>query len=341
MTIRHRRWLIFLAVGIVLPGFVLPASAGGAGLDELLRFGTEMARAGNWREAKFRWEQALRQEPADPRILNNLAIAEEALGTPDRARELFGKALAAASSDSRIRDNATRSSLFWGGASGREGAPPPRAAPPVEGRKRRGRDVVELAVALPLPPRLKLDGVKTLLVASFLVNDSDLIDVNRELVRFLRAEFRKHTAFDVQDVTPPPAVPEQTLEDMAKNAAFFRWLGREHRSDVIVTGAMRYTRRDASGFEDVDVVSETTGQRTRQTSFVEQEEFTFELDVLYFRGSDGTLLFRDRLRRQSFFRGTANDPISAFYQLGDSIAGDVLSVVAPQTRTDMRLLFKE
>ena len=72
---------------------------------------------------------------------------------------------------------------------------------------------------------------------------------------------------------------------MAKNAEFFRWLGHEHGSDVIVTGAMHYTKRDASGFEDVDIVSESTGQKVRQTRFVEQEEFTFELDVLYFRGA--------------------------------------------------------
>jgi len=230
--------------------------------------------------------------------------------------------------------------LFWGRSFDAEGSSVPQAAAPVEWRKKRGRDVVEIPVSLPLPPRLKLDGVKTLLVASFLVNDSDLIDVNRELVRFLRAEFRKNTSFTIQNIMPPPAVPEQTLDDMAKNVEFFKWLAHEHGSDVIVTGAMRYTKRDASGFEEVDIVSETTGQKIRQTRFVEQEEFTFELDVLYFRGADGTLLFRDRMRRQAVFRGTANDPISAFYELGNSIAGDVLSVVASRTRTDQRLLFK-
>jgi hypothetical protein len=321
-------------------GFVLPAVAGDADVNELLRFGTEMARGGNWREAKFRWEQALRQDPADPRLLNNLAIAEEALGAPDRAREFFKRALAAAPKDSRIHDNAARSSLFWGRSSDEDGTALPPAAGSVEWRKKRGRDVVELPVALPVPPRLKLDGVKTILVASFLVNDSDLIDINREVVRFLRSEFRKHTAFEIQNITPPPAVPEQTLDEMAKNVEFFRSLGHEHGSDVIVTGAMRYMRRDASGFEDVDIVSETTGQKVRQTRFVEQQEFTFELNVLYFRGEDGSLLFRDRLQRQAVFRGTANDPISAFYELGNSIAGDVLSVVASRTRMDQRLLFK-
>lgn len=320
-------------------GIQLAAGADNSRVDELLRFGTEMARGGNWREAKFRWEQALRDDPGDPRLLNNLAVAEEALGVPERAHELFNRALAAASKDSRIHDNAMRSSVFWGRQSDGGGVSPPPAAPTLW-HKKKGRDVVELPVTLPLPPRLKLDDVKTVLVASFLVNDSDLVDVNRELVRFLRGEFRKHTAFEIQNVMPPPAVPEQTLDDMAANAPFFRWLGHEHGSDVVVTGAMRYTKRDASGFEDVDIVSDSTGQKIRQTRFVEQEEFTFELDVLYFRGADGSLLFRDRLRRQAVFRGSANDPISAFYELGNSIAGDVLSVIAPRTRTDQRLLFK-
>jgi hypothetical protein len=320
-------------------GSHLAAVAGNERVAELLRFGTEMARGGNWREAKFRWEQALRDDPADPRLLNNLAVAEEALGAPDRARELFSRALAAASTDSRIHDNATRSSLFWGRQAGGDGGPPTPAASTLW-RKKRGRDVVEIPVELPLPPRLKLDDVKTVLVASFLVNDSELVDVNRELVRFLRSEFRKHTAFEIQNIMPPPAVPEQTLDDMAVNAPFFKWLGHEHGSDVVVTGAMRYSKRDASGFEDVDIVSDVTGQKVRQTRFIEQEEFTFELEVLYFRGSDGSLLFRDRLRRQAVFRGSANDPISAFYELGNSIAGDVLSVIASRTRTDQRLLFK-
>jgi hypothetical protein len=46
------------------------------------------------------------------------------------------------------------------------------------------------------------------------------------------------------------------------------------------------------------------------------------------------------MRRQAYFRGSANDPISAFYELGNSIASDVIAVIAARTRTDQRLLFK-
>jgi hypothetical protein len=341
MTIRHRRWRL-LTAALVIAWLTTAAPAGKDNVDELLRFGTDMARDGNWREAKFRWEQALKIAPSDPRLLNNLAIAEEALGDPAQAKARFEQAIAAGPRDGRIHDNAVRSSIFWGKAAGADKLAPSALPRSAEGEpvKKKGRDVVEVTVSLPLPPRLKLDGIKTILVASFRVNDSVLVDVNRELVRYLRSEFRKHSAFEIQPVNPPPAIPEQTLDEMARNAAFFRWLGRENGSDLIVTGAMRYTRRDASGFQDTDIVSETTGQRVRRQAFVEQEEFTFELDVLYFQGATGDLLFRDRLRRQAIFRGSANDPISAFYELGSSIAGDVISAVATRTRTDPRLLFK-
>lgn len=306
-------------------------------ISELIKFGTRMARQGNWREARYRWEQALKLDAADARLLNNLAVANEMLGAIPEAADLYRRAIERAPDDSRISSNALRSSIFWGSAGNDAPRPVAAAAGPP---KKKGRDMVEVPVALPLPPRLKLENVKTLLVASFLVNDSELIDVNREMVRFLRSEFRKHTAFEVLEVNPPPAVPEQTLDAMAANAAFWTHLSREHGADVIISGAMRYTRRDASGFEDVDIVNEATGQKIKQTAFVEREEFTFDLDVIFMNGADGALLFRDKLRRQAFFRGSANDPISAFYQLGDSISGDVLSVIAPRTRTDVRLLFK-
>ncbi|HJQ99844.1 MAG TPA: tetratricopeptide repeat protein, partial [Candidatus Polarisedimenticolaceae bacterium] len=298
---------------VAIAALLSPARSAGADTDEMLSFGTRMAREGNWREARYRWEQALKQDANNARLLNNLAVAHEVLGSVPEARDLYRRAHAAAPDDGRIVDNATRAQIFWGRAEGEKDL---AAVPASGGSRKKGRDMVEVPVSLPLPPRLKLDNVKTLLVASFLVNDSELIDVNREMVRFLRSEFRKHTAFEVLDVNPPPAVPEQTLEEMAANAAFWTHLAREHGADVIISGAMTYTRRDASGFEDVDIVNEATGQKIKQTAFVEREEFTFDLDVLYMNGADGALLFRDKLRRQAFFRGSANDPISAFYQLG-------------------------
>ena len=58
-------------------------------------------------------------------------------------------------------------------------------------------------------------------------------------------------------------------------------------------------------------------------------------------GETGELLFRDRLQRSALFRGTQNDPITAFFDLSDSIAADVLAILKSRTREDIRFLFKK
>jgi Tfp pilus assembly protein PilF len=95
----------------VFAGLLLSVSAGGparaakpptparadreaaAKLAKDLAFASEMARKGLWREALFRWERVLAQRPDDPRLLNNVAVAREALGDREGARQAYERAL--------------------------------------------------------------------------------------------------------------------------------------------------------------------------------------------------------------------------------------------------------
>lgn len=333
---------------LLLAALAAASPAVGAGADEdrraeWLRFAAEMAGNGDWREARYRWERMLVSDPDDPKVLNNLAVAHEVLGDPERAAELYEKSLAQSGNDSRIRENADRAFSFRRAASAEAG--PGRGADrtdtpsPKVSRKGRG-SAVSLPVKLPLPARLSVPENGSLLVASFLGRESDLFDTGRELVRFLRTEFRKKTTLRVLDVTPPPAVPEQPLEDFVANAEFWKHLGRTHDADLVVSGVVEFSRRDASGFGEVDMVSPVTGQKVRRTQFVEQEEFAFDVDVMFFDGRTGALLFRDRLRRTALFRGSSNDPLTAFYELAENFAADVLAVVSPRTREETRFIFR-
>ena len=66
--------------------------AGSASEDEL-GFGIAVARRGLWREARFRFERAVRLDPSSAQALNDLAIALEQQGEFDKARETYDKAL--------------------------------------------------------------------------------------------------------------------------------------------------------------------------------------------------------------------------------------------------------
>lgn len=317
----------------------LPALAGGE--KKALLFAAEMARDGNWREAAFRWERALAQDPDNPLIHNNLAVAMEVLGEQHKAGEYYARALELSPGDPAIMENTRHYRRFWNGGN----APGGHAAtnPPSQrsGKNQIGKKkTFRVEARLPVPPRIDIAGYDSLLVASFLTTDSDLMDTSRELARYLRNEFRKKSSLDVRIVTPPPPIPEQRLEDLIANDEFWKHLGRTHDADIIVSGQVLYDRKDVSGFQDVDVVSPVTGHKVRQTRFVEQEEFEYAMTILFFDGRTGELLFQDQLKRSIFFRGLNNDPITAFYELTETLASDILSVVNPRRRTVSRIIFK-
>ncbi len=312
------------------------------GAKEAMIFAADMAERGNWREASFRWKRLIEQGGPDAKLLNNMAVAAEATGDIEQAGEYYGQAFELAGGDPEIRENYRRYNRLRELLAQRDSddgsefeTPIPSNANKIKGKS------VRISVPIPIPPRLDLEGFETLLVASFLTEQSTLIDVDREIARFLRGEFRQRTRLEVLDVVPPPAIPEQQLEDLIKNQEFWKHLGREYDADLIVSGVVDYGREEVSGFEDVDVVNPNTGQKVRETRFVEQEEFSYVLDMLFMDGSTGSLLFRDRLRRAVRYRGLMNDPIHAFYELGESLSDDIVSVVATRMRVESRAIFKK
>lgn len=329
---------IALVLALLFPGFVAAQKT-----KEMLRFAAKMAESGNWREARYRWEHIVRQMPDDSRVLNNLAVASEAMGDFDAARDYYDRSLRASQVDARIVDNHRRFLRAMEMARPQDSEEPGdpgkmMSVSDASARKTKGK-MFRVQVGIPVPPRLEIEGNEALLVASFVSEDTSLLDVNRELVRFLRGEFRQTTSLDVLDVVPPPAIPEQSIDDLLANSEFWKYLSREYGADLIVSGVISYDREDTSGFEDVDMRNSVTGQRYRQGVFVEREDFEYSLDVFFMDGATGTLLFRDRMQRRVRFRGSANDPITAFYELSESIVGDVLAVVTHRVRYGTRVIF--
>jgi len=107
---------------VVFAGLVLTVSAAGtaraakppspakadreiaARIAKDLEFASEMVRQGLWREALFRWERVLAQRPDDPHLLNNVAVAREALGDREGARQAYERALAR-TTERQVEDN--------------------------------------------------------------------------------------------------------------------------------------------------------------------------------------------------------------------------------------------
>lgn len=109
-TWRRGAWV----VALLLAALLLPAALAAAdSAERQLSFGADMARRGLWKEALFRFQQADRLDPDNPQILNNIAVAYEALGLFDRALETYQKALRLGRQDDKLRANYAKFLEFY------------------------------------------------------------------------------------------------------------------------------------------------------------------------------------------------------------------------------------
>jgi Flp pilus assembly protein TadD len=102
---------------LALAALTLAAGCGGYSKPESaeaqLSFGSAVAKKGLWREAAFRFQQAVAKEPNNARARNNLAVALEASGDYSRALAEYKKALELDPGDNYIRRNYARFAEFY------------------------------------------------------------------------------------------------------------------------------------------------------------------------------------------------------------------------------------
>lgn len=141
-VVSNRRWRGGFALALIISLASAPvavAAKGDSEAREQLKFGVEMARRGLWNEALFRFEQVRKLQPDDPKALNNLAVAYEAVGRFDDAEATYREALKVAPSNRDIKKNVTRFREFLQSFRARKSTPEgpvPAAVPekPKEGR---------------------------------------------------------------------------------------------------------------------------------------------------------------------------------------------------------------
>ena len=78
-----------------------------------MKWGFKVARQGYWQEALMRFEHANELTPNQPRILNNIAVAQEANGLYEMALLTYQEGLAIDPSNSALRRNYARFQEFY------------------------------------------------------------------------------------------------------------------------------------------------------------------------------------------------------------------------------------
>ncbi len=78
-----------------------------------MEWGYKAARRGYWQEALMRFEHANELTPDQPRILNNIAVAQEALGLFEQALLTYQTGLTLAPGNGSLQRNYARFQEFY------------------------------------------------------------------------------------------------------------------------------------------------------------------------------------------------------------------------------------
>ena len=199
---------------------------------------------------------------------------------------------------------------------------------------------VPVTIRLPLAARMDVSDVRTILIAKYVEGDHPDLDLSDEMVTLLRRMLEKGTNFRILEVEPPN-LPEQTVESLIRNKEFWKTIARRYGADLILSGEVLFGTEDRSGFVSEDYVSPVTGQRIHRTRFTEQEAFDLALRVFFFTGETGELAYQDIFNEGALQEGDGVDHLSMFYALMSRLEPEILGILKPRRRQEVRYLFTD
>jgi len=240
----------------------------------------------------------------------------------------------------------------------------------------------EIPIETPIQPKMDVSAFSRVLVAGFIGGGTDDVDANLETVRLLRSQLRTKSTLRVIDaevlplaemardqakngvespsVSPAgddqaPASPDQSVQiknekDLEKyqgifaDAAFWKKIGEEYQSPLIVTGTVLFTPIQTSGFVPRQVEAyDAMGRRsvTQVRVFMERKGFNLQPQFIFIDGRTGSQLYAEKLQEQRLYPAQQNTPaLSSYFELMDQLIPSFLNALSTQKIRGTRVLLK-
>jgi hypothetical protein len=128
------------------------------------------------------------------------------------------------------------------------------------------------------------------------------------------------------------------------DAAFWKKLGEEYESPLIVTGTVMFTPHQTAGFVNVNrEVYDQLGRRQVMQSRVYQERkgFILEPKFVFIDGRTGATLHSESYRREILYPSAQSTPaLASYFELMDQLIPDFLGALSTQKIRGTRILLR-
>jgi hypothetical protein len=229
----------------------------------------------------------------------------------------------------------------------------------------------DIAVETPIQAKIDVSPFRRVLVAGFLSGGANNIDPNTETARLLRSQLRTRSEMSVIDAevlslvdevdrrsgaqAPPagtaPAGPRirteadlEAYEKIFDDVEFWKRLGAEYQTPLIVTGSVLFTEISRSGIlPGVQTTTDPTGrpivQETRQ--FVDQAGYSLTPKFVFIDGRTGAQLYSEAFHEEVLYPANQTTPaLSSYFELMDKLLPSFLNTLSTQKIRGTRTLIK-
>jgi hypothetical protein len=239
--------------------------------------------------------------------------------------------------------------------------------------------ISDVQIETPIQAKIDVTSFQRVLVLGFVTGGSKTVDANTETVRLLKSQLRTKSDLKVVDTDPLPVVDEIDKRRVASgeprilpvpaNAndplikdqkdlkaytdaltddswkAYWRKLGEQYQSPLIVTGSILFTETASSGMQSTIQPQQdaTTGRSTytEVKQFVDKKGFAIDPTFVFIDSRTGEQLYSETYHQDVSYSSTiTTPPLSSYFELMDKIVPSFLSTLSTQKIKGTRVLLK-
>jgi len=224
-------------------------------------------------------------------------------------------------------------------------------------------------VETPLQSKIDVTGFRRVLIAGFAteLGDQD-VDLSQETARLLQNQLRSNSKLQVLEPDHPPLheALEKALEKLGEggkytkaereeykveadrilqDAEFWRKIGEEYQTPLIVTGRVGFEAQNRSGFQAEERVIRDPGSNrprlVRGNRYMERKGFSLAADFYFIDGRTGQALHKEKFTEEVLYGEEQKvSALSSYFELMDRLLPNFLGVISPQKIRGTRVLLK-
>ena len=136
----------------------------------------------------------------------------------------------------------------------------------------------------------------------------------------------------------------ERYERIFADAAFWKKLGEEYESPLIITGTVMFTPQQSAGWvnqnrEQYDQLGRRIVVPTR--TYMERKGFVLEPKFVFIDGRTGATLYSETQRREVLYPSTQSTPaLASYFELMDQLIPDFLGALSTQRIRGSRILLR-